>query len=268
MQICTWTELAQRPALRADGIEALQLTLGPGSLSHPAGTPGRKLNGLIAVTAGSCTYTWDTAGGSQTAALTAGGLIYLPRGAHYTLTLGAVPPVICRVSFRLYSGDEELLCAADPMPIAADGGAAVQRCVRMCGSVGADRSLRAMAQLFALLDEIGRMTAQAKTGRTAPALAHIRAHIDANTSVQELARMCYLSEAQFFRLFRKAAGCSPIRYRNMLRVARAKELLSDDELTVGAVASILGFESIYYFDRVFRQYTGESPGKYRGKREK
>ena len=94
MQICTWTELAQRPALRADGIEALQLTLGPGSLSHPAGTPGRKLNGLIAVTAGSCTYTWDTAGGAQTAALTAGGLIYLPRGAHYTLTLGAAPPVI------------------------------------------------------------------------------------------------------------------------------------------------------------------------------
>ena len=80
--------------------------------------------------------------------------------------------------------------------------------------------------------------------------------------------MCYLSEAQFFRLFRKAAGCSPIRYRNMLRVARAKELLADDELTVGAVASILGFESIYYFDRVFRQYTGESPGKYRGNRNR
>lgn len=178
MQICTWTELAQQPALRADEIEALQLTLGPGSLSHPAGTPGRKLNGLIAVTAGSCTYVWDTADGPQTATLTAGGLIYLPRGAHYTLTLGAAPPVICRVSFRLYSGDEELLCAADPMPIAADGGAAVQRCVQMCGAVGADRSLRAMAQLFALLDEIGRMTAQAE-GRTAPALAHIRSHIDA-----------------------------------------------------------------------------------------
>lgn len=245
MRICTWSALTACPALRADEIEALQITLGSGNLSHPAGTPGRKRNGLITVAVGGCTYAWTEADTAHTAELTVGRTIYLPRGAHYVLK--AQPgTVIHRVSFRLY------------------GGGVARRCAAMCAAgVPAGHSLRAMSQLFALLDEICRMGALSETGRVGPALTHIRAHIEANTPVRELAQMCYLSEAQFFRLFRQSVGCSPIRYRNRLRVARAQALLTDEELTVGAVAALLGFESIYYFDRIFRQYTGTTPGQFR-----
>lgn len=263
MRICTRSALTACPALRADEIEALQITLGSGNLSHPAGTPGRKQNGLITVAAGGCTYAWTEADTAHTAELTVGRTIYLPRGAHYVLK--AQPgTVIHRVSFRLYGGDEELLFSATPSPVADGGGGVARRCAAMCAAgVPAGHSLRAMSQLFALLDEICRMGALSETGRVGPALTHIRAHIDANTPVRELAQMCYLSEAQFFRLFRQSVGCSPIRYRNRLRVERAQALLTDEELTVGAVAALLGFESIYYFDRIFRQYTGTTPGHFR-----
>ena len=56
---------------------------------------------------------------------------------------------------------------------------------------------------------------------------------------------------------------TPVAYRNKLRIEQAKKLLADNELSIGGISRLIGFENIYYFDRLFKKYTGMTPTDYR-----
>jgi len=69
---------------------------------------------------------------------------------------------------------------------------------------------------------------------------------------------CYLS-----RMFKKMTGLSFSRYRNAVRVSAAKGFLAQAGMPVSAVAEQCGFESATHFGRVFKEFTGTTPLKYR-----
>ena len=48
---------------------------------------------------------------------------------------------------------------------------------------------------------------------------------------------------------------------NSNRVDKAKELLSDGNLTMRQIAEQSGFQSVRTFNRVFKEFTGVQPGK-------
>jgi AraC family transcriptional activator of pobA len=82
-------------------------------------------------------------------------------------------------------------------------------------------------------------------------------------SVAELADRLYVSRDYLRHLFRDYGGMSPMQHIIRARVEKAKDLLTDPELTVGQVAARSGFESPYYFSRFFKKETGVSPSQYR-----
>jgi AraC-like DNA-binding protein len=53
-------------------------------------------------------------------------------------------------------------------------------------------------------------------------------------------------------------------YLNRLRVEKACHLLTDTDLTLSEIAGSCGFEDQSWFSKIFKSYTGLSPGKYRG----
>ncbi|WP_187148671.1 helix-turn-helix transcriptional regulator [Methylocella silvestris] len=57
-------------------------------------------------------------------------------------------------------------------------------------------------------------------------------------------------------------GNVPHRYILSRRVAVAKRLLADGEMSVAEVASTMGFSSQSHFGRMFRQITGTTPKRY------
>ena len=61
------------------------------------------------------------------------------------------------------------------------------------------------------------------------------------------------------QLFGKHFGTSPLKYRNMLRIRRAKQLLEDGNCTVTEAAYDSGFENIGYFCECYKKITGETP---------
>ena len=77
-----------------------------------------------------------------------------------------------------------------------------------------------------------------------------------------LASLTGCSTVYFRKLFYEIYGISPIKYINNLRIAKAKEILNNDYSSVGDVASMLGFNSIYDFSRAFKTHTGSSPSEY------
>lgn len=64
------------------------------------------------------------------------------------------------------------------------------------------------------------------------------------------------------RLFRSQFGVSPIAYVNAVRIARARRLLADPQLSVAQVAFEAGFSDASYFTRVFRRCVGVCPSRY------
>jgi AraC-like DNA-binding protein len=72
-----------------------------------------------------------------------------------------------------------------------------------------------------------------------------------------------VSASYLFRVFRKRMGVTPMHYRNMVRVDRAKLLLLDRSLILEDIASRVGFEDVKYFSRVFKRETSLSPSGFR-----
>lgn len=99
-----------------------------------------------------------------------------------------------------------------------------------------------------------------------PLIRNIRQYIRANApydiTVASVARLFSYNEAYLGRLFHRETGCSLREYINRERIRIAKRLLQTDS-PVTAVAQLSGYNSIAYFNRVFKAYTGQTPSAYR-----
>ena len=91
----------------------------------------------------------------------------------------------------------------------------------------------------------------------------MKEHALADTPIEEIARQCGVSSGCFRRLFREYSGQSPMQYRMALRMAMAKKLLEESDMTLDEIACALNLESGAYFCRLFRRQCGVTPGEYR-----
>ncbi len=91
----------------------------------------------------------------------------------------------------------------------------------------------------------------------------LRAHLEGNITVGELARACSLSESHFARCFRLSFGTSVHQRLIQLRIERAKELLSRTRTPLAAVALLSGFCDQAAFTRTFSRLERMSPSGWR-----
>lgn len=92
---------------------------------------------------------------------------------------------------------------------------------------------------------------------------YLLSHCETNESQTELARRFYVSKSYLSRIFREVTGVTLNEYRNLARITEAKRLLAETGLPVTEIAARVGFESITYFERVFKKHTDERPLRYR-----
>ncbi len=118
----------------------------------------------------------------------------------------------------------------------------------------AGRNLRPDARLSSLPD----------MRRLLPVFQHIEANLQLpELSVGELAGLAHLSEVQLRKIFRRITGNSPLRYVQRRRVERACEMLHTSTESVTNIAEACGFADAPFFHRVFKLWTGLTPGEYR-----
>ena len=81
--------------------------------------------------------------------------------------------------------------------------------------------------------------------------------------IPTLARIAYVSEAHFIRVFRDTFGETPHRYLQRRRVERAMFMLRETDLSVTEICFEVGFTSLGTFSRTFGDIVGEPPTTYR-----
>jgi AraC-like DNA-binding protein len=125
-----------------------------------------------------------------------------------------------------------------------------------------------LLEMFAqYLAECGQRLLLEEAGQRSPLLQKIQTQFaaqgDQAVTVRELADRLHISPCYFCKLFRKQTGLTFTEYRTQLRVEAAKRLLLNRHLRVSEVAFEAGFDSIPYFNRVFRRLVGCSPTQFR-----
>ena len=78
-----------------------------------------------------------------------------------------------------------------------------------------------------------------------------------------MAEMAGISKDYFSRIFKNITGMNYSKWLNTVRLEKATELLSQNDMTLTEVAMLSGFQSIPSFNRVFRKEKGMAPGEYR-----
>lgn len=82
-------------------------------------------------------------------------------------------------------------------------------------------------------------------------------------SLDSIAAHFFISKCYLSRIFKEATGFTVNEYLNMTRIRHARHLLINTGLSITAISESLGYDSITYFERVFRSYTEASPSEYR-----
>jgi AraC-like DNA-binding protein len=86
---------------------------------------------------------------------------------------------------------------------------------------------------------------------------------DAPMTIEDLSREVALSPYYLIRAFRHVYKQTPHQYLVGLRIARAKELLRNSDLSITEICVAVGFESLGSFSTLFRKVAGISPSAYR-----
>ncbi|MDR0730737.1 MAG: PocR ligand-binding domain-containing protein [Treponema sp.] len=82
-------------------------------------------------------------------------------------------------------------------------------------------------------------------------------------SLEEIATASGLSAPYFSTIFREEMGEHLSTHLNRLRVEKACTMLLETRATLNEISESCGFEDQSWFSKIFKSYTGYSPGKYR-----
>ena len=217
-------------------------------------------NGFLFITKGKCIYSFN----NEEIELNPKSVIYLPRGSKHLLQILTDDIEFYRLDFDAKIKNELVYFSDSPLKITDN---ASVECIDTVKNLldnykfidDTIAKTELMCKIFRLLQE---NVVSKRYLKLFPAVNYIYENITTSADCRFLASMCYLSVAQFYRLFSEEFNCTPLEYRDKLLITRAKTLLESGDYTVTEVSESLGFESVAYFSRFFKKHTGVSPKNY------
>ena len=99
--------------------------------------------------------------------------------------------------------------------------------------------------------------------RIVDSINYLSENIEENPSIKNLAKLCNVSEVHFRKQFKSCMGMSPVEYRNLIRLDKARLFLEYGETSVQEISDMLGYSTVSHFIKKFRNHYGCSPLQYR-----
>lgn len=228
----------------------------------------RQNNGLLYVWNGEATFR----DGGKIIVARSGDLVYIPKNKNYRMEFTAEQTTFVLVNFEFFNSSGEAVLLHNEISILAkdsaeNGIARTMTSFELCStSMDAAAIFRRRELLYRLLGmaygtSYDLSADNGSDAKITDATALIEKSYLENIPISELADACHVSENTFRTVFRKKHKTSPVQYRNRLRIARAKELLSEGSCTVQEAAWGSGFENVGYFCRLYKRLTGETPNE-------
>lgn len=94
-------------------------------------------------------------------------------------------------------------------------------------------------------------------------IEYIKNHYMEDITLDDLAKMVYLSPTYLSYLFKKQLGITFKEYLINIRLKKSKELIETTDLSIGEISKMVGIEDQNYFSRLFKRKFGVSPLNYK-----
>lgn len=94
---------------------------------------------------------------------------------------------------------------------------------------------------------------------------YIAKNCETAQSLEDLSKRFYVSKCYLSRIFKEVTGFTVNEFINVQRVKKAQQMLTETDEAITEIAHKLGYESVTYFEKVFKRYSEDSPLKYRKK---
>lgn len=91
---------------------------------------------------------------------------------------------------------------------------------------------------------------------------YMEEHLGERMTIDRICRDNLVGRSQLQKLFRDAKGCGVIEFFSMMKIDTAKQMIRDNQLNFTQIADRLGYNSIHYFSRQFKQITTMTPSEY------
>lgn len=232
---------------------------------YPEKKIGRRSDSFIYITDGKMRYRF--ADGSILEA-SVGDVLFLARGSVYSMELLAD---CYKFVFADFDFDDECCPESAIFPMQSFRGIESQfrRMLEKWRLQKPAVNEDCMAILYSIYAEILRAQSAAyvplaKRVRLDAAVQFISENFaDENLTVESVANTAAMSESHFRRLFKSTYQVSPVKYINLIRINRAKELIRYSGTSFSQIALETGFANLYYFSRMFKKEVGCTPSEYR-----
>ena len=95
------------------------------------------------------------------------------------------------------------------------------------------------------------------------AVEYITKNFTQAITVHELSKNSNMSESNFYAVFKRYMGCSPIAYLNHYRLSLAADIMVESDSAISEIARAVGIHDPLYFSKLFKKHFGTSPKEYR-----
>lgn len=129
-------------------------------------------------------------------------------------------------------------------------------------------SIREMKEWFGIFVDsfalyMGKIKSKRFSQEIRRAIDYINTNYFRDIKLGEIGKCVHLSEAYLSVLFKKETGEYFTDYVNCVRIEKAKSLLKTKDVNVTDIGEMVGYASLSYFSRMFKNIVGMSPAQYR-----
>jgi len=97
--------------------------------------------------------------------------------------------------------------------------------------------------------------------------SYLENHYAEPLSLKQVADLIHLTESNFCNFFKKATGKTFSDYLNSIRITRSCQLLLQTDKPINVISYECGYETLNYFNRIFKKKKGMTPKQFRNRIE-
>jgi len=95
------------------------------------------------------------------------------------------------------------------------------------------------------------------------AIDFINKNLDKDLSIQNISKEMHMSQSVLYKYFHNYFGCTVGEYINTKRIEKSIELMKNTDLSIEEISQSVGFTSVTYYGRIFKNKKGITPLKFR-----